>query len=101
VSYLQEFVANFCLWTNITKVSGATGDPADRVYSVIRVRPWTVEGAWNINVAAGTFTATKAHDVSASWWHRYTVKPIERAQDHNIEVRPPSGIGAAMAWDGH
>jgi len=100
VSYLQKFVANFCFWTNVTNVSGATGDPADRVYSVIRIRPWTVEGAWDIDTVALTFNATTTHDISASWWYRKTVKPIDRAQDYDIEVRPPSGIGSALAWDG-
>jgi hypothetical protein len=104
VHYHQEFVAYFCFWTNATKVSGASGDPADRLYSVVRIVPWTVVGDWTIAYppapAAPTLTAVTPHDITSPMAGRATVNPIGRAQDHHVEVRPPSGITSVIAWDG-
>lgn len=102
VRYRHEFRADFLLWTNITKASGATGDPADRVYSVIRKVPWTLDGSWTLdyvtNPAAPTFVRNSYAVTSAG---ASTVSPIARAQDHSIEVRPPSGITAGIVVDLH
>lgn len=103
VRYRQEFVANFCFWTNINGTRGATGHSADRLYSVLRIVPWEIDGEWDVAFPpAGppTLTAITPHRVSADNSRRVTIRPIERAQNHRVEVRPPSGIGQAIAWDG-
>ena len=103
VRYHQEFVANFCFWTNISGHRNPTGDPADRLYSVLRIVPWQISGEWDVAFpAAGppALTATTPHRITAENSRRVTVRPIDRAQDHHVEVRPPSGIGQAIAWDG-
>ncbi len=98
-----SFRACFCFWTNTATPpsAGATGDPADRVYSVVRIVPWEIVGDWNVNYAAAPprLTATTAHAVRAPRASRKTLDPIARAQDHNVEVRPPSPI-LVFAWDG-
>ncbi len=99
IHYLQQFAANFCFWTNVSVSRAATGHPADRLYSVLQIVAWEIVGDWNVDFAAAppTLTATTAHNVRVTG--RTTVTPIDRAQDHGVEVRPPSGIGAAIAWD--
>jgi hypothetical protein len=100
VRYHQEFTAYFCFWTNVTCKREATGDPADRVYSVIRIVPWEINGEWDVDYApAVSLRATVPHQIRAPRARRTTVDPIGRAQDHGVEVRPPSGISQVFAWD--
>lgn len=101
IQYAQDFTANFCFWTNISKSSGATGDPVDRLYSVLRKVAWSVSGAWSISYPAAnpntaTITVVTAH--TATTPSRATFD-LGRAEDHQVEVRPPSGIGQVMVWD--
>jgi outer membrane protein OmpA-like peptidoglycan-associated protein len=91
IHYRHRFTANFCFWTNITANRGATGDPADRVYSVSQIVQWDVIGDWNVTTAPLALVATTPHQIRVP--NRTTLHPIERAQDNNVEVRPPSGIG--------
>jgi hypothetical protein len=101
VHYHYEFTACFCFWTNISKNRGATGDPADRVYSVLRIVNWRIVGDWDLAFAGApptpTLTVTTPHKVSIP--SRKTISPIGRAQDNGVEVRGPSGIQIAV-WDG-
>jgi hypothetical protein len=105
IHYRQEFAACFCFWTNINKSRGASfpgahaNDPADRVYSVLRIVAWHVTGDWKVTYPGGvpTLTATATHKVSVP--SRRTLNPIARAQDNAVEVRPPSGITGAIAWN--
>jgi hypothetical protein len=106
IHYRQEFIANFCFWTNITKSRAATGDPADRRYSVLRIIPWQIVADWNVDYSVNppTLTATTAHKITSPAAGRTEVKPIGRAQDHHVEVRPPSGIRElagvkVLVWD--
>lgn len=103
IKYRQEFTANFCFWTNIHKDRGATGHPADRVYSVIRIIPWQIVGEWDVVVHTAptlpTVTETVHHEIRAPRASRATVDPIGRAQDHAVEVRPPSGIRGPLVFD--
>lgn len=97
--YRYRFTACFCFWTNITPTRARTNNTAERVYSVIRIVDWAVDGDWDINyaVAPPTMAVNTAHNISVT--NRATVRPIGRAQDHAIEVRPPSGIRVA-GFDG-
>jgi hypothetical protein len=116
INYGQQFAANFCFWTNVTKNSGATGDPADRLYSVLRIVKWQVAGAWNVTYPPppapppgppppgpppapplAVLTATTAHTITIP---TRTTIDMGRAQDNNVEVREPSGITTAVAFDG-
>ncbi len=99
IKYVQRFQANFCFWTNVTRNRGSSNDVAERVYSVKRLMNWVVTGNWNVNSAGPVpvLTNTKKHKITVSG--KKTLKPIGRAQDNGIEVRPPSGITQAMAWE--
>ena len=103
IHYHYLFTACFCFWTNTTKSRGATGDPADRTYSVLRIVNWEVVGDWTVTFPAGTpapppnLTVTTPHKITVP--SRNTINPIGRAQDNAVEVRPPSGIQIAV-WDG-
>ena len=98
----MQFVGNFCFWTNLAKSRGSSGGaarPADRVYSVLRTVRWDVAGEWAIDysVAPPTFTRVSytATTVPA------TVSPVGRAQDNNVEVRPPSTVSdSILGYDG-
>jgi hypothetical protein len=98
IHYEQVFQANFCFWTNFTKSRAATGDPADRVYSVVRTMVWEVHGDWTINFVGGvpTLVNTTPHTIAVSGGT--TINPLGRAQDNGVEVRPPSGITMGIGW---
>jgi hypothetical protein len=92
IHYRHQFTGQFCFWTNTSQNRGQTGDPTDRTYSVIRTIPWGIVADWNVNypaVGAPTLVATTPYTINQAG---ATVSPIARAQDHNVEVRPPSGI---------
>ncbi len=99
IHYVQQFRANFCFWTNVTVSRTQTGDPADRVYSALRTMNWDVTADWNVNSAAAVpvLTVTNPHVINVTG--PATINPIGRAQDHGVEVRPPSGITDAIAWE--
>lgn len=103
VHYVQQFTANFCFWTNVTRVRTQSGDPADRVYCVLRSMDWAATGDWTIAWTnpggagwVATPTNTNAHNIAVT--NPQTFSPVERVQDHPIEVRPPSGITNAIVW---
>ncbi|MFT3857481.1 MAG: hypothetical protein QM742_08295 [Aquabacterium sp.] len=98
IQYVQQFRAHFCFWTNASGARGATGHVADRVYNVKQLMDWAATGEWNVTHAGGAaLTVVHKHRIRVSG--RRTVKPIGRAQDNGIEVRPPSGITSAIAWE--
>jgi hypothetical protein len=100
VHYELRFGACFCFWTNRTANRGVTGDPADRLYSVLRIVNWHILADFNTSFpAAGApvLTVNTPHAVTIS--ARVPVTPIGRAQDNGVEVRPPAGIQIAV-FDG-
>jgi len=103
VHYVQAFRANFCFWTNVSTNRGTTGDACDRVYAALRTMDWQAEGDWTIgwSNATGawvpTLTNTNAHKIAVS--NGATVNPINAANTAGVEVRPPSGITSAIAWE--
>ncbi|MFI5382412.1 MAG: hypothetical protein ACHRHE_24205, partial [Tepidisphaerales bacterium] len=103
IHYVQRFRANFCFWTNCTASRAQTGDPTDRTYCVIRHMEWAALGDWTIawTAAGATFTPaltnTNPHTIQVT--NPTTVNPIDRAKEQGVEVRPPSGITSAIAWE--
>ncbi|AUX44228.1 uncharacterized protein SOCE26_056920 [Sorangium cellulosum] len=106
-----HFRSCFCFWTNVARTwpaagnlqPGSTGDPAERVYSVVRMVPWRVTGDWTIGppaTAGGPLSVTTVNAYSASLGTSVNVAPIGRAQDNNVEVRAPGSITTAAAFDG-
>jgi hypothetical protein len=99
IRYVQRFRAHFCFWTNIAANRGSSNDIAERVYSVKRLMDWAATGDWKVNSAGAlpVLSVVKKHKIVVSG--RSTIKPIGRAQDNGIEVRPPSGITQAISWE--
>jgi hypothetical protein len=99
IHYVQRFRAHFCFWTNVSGNRGVTNDVAERVYSVKRLMNWAATGDWDVNStgAVPVLTVRQTHKIKISG--RRTLKPIGRAQDNGIEVRPPSGITQAISWE--
>ena len=101
IHYHYDFIACFCFWTNASLSRAPTGDPADRLYSVLRIVDWRVVGDWSVTFAGvppvPALTVVTRHKVKVP--RRRTVSPIGRAQDNGVEVRGPSGIQIAV-WDG-
>jgi hypothetical protein len=85
-----DFSAFMCFWTNITAVSGATGDPADRLYSVLRQVNWRMRGQWTINPATGAITTVVVPTVTNP--SSVTTSPAVAAVTTPIEVRNPTGL---------
>ena len=105
IHYVQQFQANFCFWTNVTNVRTQSGDAADRVYGALRTMNWAAVGDWTIAWTPkahgpgfdGALANINPHNIEVTG--PATISPIGRAQDHGIEVRPPSGITSAIAWE--
>jgi hypothetical protein len=93
-----EFHAALCVWTNNSLTAAATGDPADRLYSVCFELDWDMLGAWNIDPATGNITITTAPTVTAS--SRTTHAPPEPAQARTFDVRSPAALHV-LVWDDH
>lgn len=102
IHYVQAFRANFCFWTNIKTNRGATGDPCDRVYSVLRTMDWEAVGDWTVTwtLIGGAWNSvlanTNPHVINVT--NPTTISPIDAANSNGVEVRPPSGITTAIAW---
>ena len=97
VTYRHQFTGFFAFWTNNTQVRTQSGDPADRLYSVVTELEWECVGDFTMTYPGGTPTlgGGATHRVN---WTSTDINPIERAQDNNVEVRPPAGISAGFAW---
>lgn len=85
-----DFSAFLCFWTNITAVSGATGDPADRLYSALRQINWRMRGEWTVNPATGAIAQVTAPSVQITG--STTFNPLAAAVSVPVEVRPPTGL---------
>lgn len=91
--YDQQFVANFCFWTNVNRSRPSTNHAAERVYCVLRTVPWSVLADWSVNAAAQTLgPAVPPNPYTFQIGGSATVNPIGRAQDNNVEVCAPSGM---------
>jgi len=95
-----QFVGNFLFWTELNKTRGSSAGtakrPADRVYSVVRTQTWAVKGEWTPKftmpraLTRNSYTATNAGA---------TIHPVGRAQDHNVNVRPPATVRDGILGD--
>jgi hypothetical protein len=85
-----DFSAYLGFWTNITRNSGATGDPADRLYSVLRQVDWRIRGEWTVNPATGAITVVTAPTVQIAG--SITFNPLAPAVSTAAEVRPSTGL---------
>ncbi|MDO3379167.1 peptidoglycan-binding protein [Geoalkalibacter halelectricus] len=84
------FKAFLSLWTNLSASIGATGDPADRLYSVLREVDWDMEGEWTLTPATGAITEVTAPRVSIL--ASSTATPPDPAETTDAEIRPPTGL---------
>jgi hypothetical protein len=84
------FSATLAVWTNNTAASGATGDPADRVYAVLERLSWSANGQWNINPANGAITVVTAPTCTLTG--KATTSPAIAAVNTPVEVRFPAGL---------
>jgi hypothetical protein len=89
VRFNLTFGAFLSFWTNATARPGATGDAADRLYSVLLEQPWQVRAVWTID-ATGAPTAVGAPTITAG--AAVTRNPLARASATSVEVRPPTGL---------
>lgn len=92
-----DFSAFLCFWTNITGASGATGDPSDRLYSVLLQVDWRMRGEWTINPTTGVIAVVTAPTVTSAT--RTTTSPAVAAVARPVEVRFPTGLNL-LARDG-
>jgi outer membrane protein OmpA-like peptidoglycan-associated protein len=90
------FRASLCFWTNASLASGATGDPADRLYVVLRQLNWTQAGEWTINPATGVITQVTAPSTLIA--SRVLHNPVTTVASSNAEVREPRAL-AVIARD--
>jgi hypothetical protein len=100
IDYQYRFKAAFGFWTNRNKTRNQSGHLADRTYCVLRKFDWEIRGVWNVTWPAGAsaaLTATTPHNIHS--FNASTISPVGRAQDHSLEVRPPSGVSAGLSWD--
>ena len=89
VHHEDNFTAFLGFWTNRAKVPGATADPANRVYAVIRTYQWTVLGEWLVGPAPG-LALTVATPPTVTMSAASTISPAQEAHRANCEVRPPN-----------
>ncbi|MBZ5625995.1 MAG: hypothetical protein LAQ69_46000 [Acidobacteriia bacterium] len=97
IFYDVGFRACFCLWTNVSGAeavvdAAAVDAVANRLYTVIRIDDWRAWGEWTVSfpVAGAKLTVVTKHKIKVT--KRKTISPMGRAQDNNVEVRPPTGI---------
>lgn len=83
-----DFVATLGIWTNVTGVVAATGDPADRVYTALVQKRWNQRGEWTIDPATGAI-AVVVPPVTTIVGTTVT-SPAVAIADTTIEVRFPA-----------
>lgn len=83
-----DFVATLGIWTNVTGVIAATGDPADRVYTALVQKRWTQRGAWTIDPATGAVTVAVPPVTTITG--TTVTSPAVAIGDTTIEVRFPA-----------
>jgi hypothetical protein len=84
-----HFSAFLSFWTNRSGSAGATGDPADRVYAVLRSFNWDMLGEWTIDAANNLSNVTP---MSVTISGAQTNVPLVEAHRGGGEVRPPTGL---------
>jgi len=82
VHFELQFSVHLCLWTNR---SGASGDPAERSYGVLRSYNWTILGEWNID-ASNNITVVTPMSVTISGG--ITHNPLAKPKVANCQVCP-------------
>ncbi|CAM3296279.1 peptidoglycan-binding protein [Occultella aeris] len=83
-----DFVATLGIWTNITGVVAATGDPADRVYTALLQKRWTQRGEWTIDPATGAIAVAVPPTTTITG--TTLTSPAVAIGDTAIEVRFPA-----------
>lgn len=96
-AFTPAFVAFLTVWTNTARSSAPTGDPTDRMYSVVRQVTWSQNGRWTIDPATGSITEVAAPTTNVS--AATTNSPSIRAAATPVEVRPPAAV-PSLALDG-
>jgi hypothetical protein len=90
-----DFRTDLCVWTNFTKVPGATPDPACRLYSAVQKNQWTTRYAVSFNVAgAATVTVNPKITVNADKVPKRIAAAVEAAAvgEPKLEVRFPVAL---------
>ena len=90
-----EFMCTLAFWTNIGHTSGATADPANRLYAVFGQVDWSMNGEWSINQGAGTRAQVTAPKVKIT---KHGFKVLQAGVDTSTEFRFPTGLDT-MASD--
>ncbi len=87
-----DFRTHLCLWTNFTKVPGATPNPACRLYSAVQQNLWTTRYAVSFNAAgAATVTVNPKIKVTPDGSPKRIAAAVERDASH-LEVRFPVAL---------
>jgi hypothetical protein len=89
-----EFMCTLAFWTNIGHTSGATADPANRLYAVFGQVDWSMNGEWTINQIAGTRAEVTAPKVKMN---KHGFKALQAGADTSTEFRPPTGLNTMAA----
>ncbi len=89
-SFSPAFEAFLAVWTNRSATITPTGDPADRVYAVVRRITWLQNGQWTIVAATGAIVQTVAPTTAAP--ASTTTSPAVAAPATGVEVRPPVAV---------
>lgn len=84
-----RFDATLVLWTNTTRVSGPTGDPADRLYAALLRVVWQQDGRWTIDPATGGIAVVQAPATTIS----ATSQTSPAGAPTGVEVREPTALG--------
>ena len=90
-----EFMCTLAFWTNTGHTSGATADPANRLYTVFGQVDWSMNGEWTINQGAGTRAEVTKPKVKIT---KRGFKTLDAGANTTTEFRPPTGLDT-MATD--
>ena len=89
-AFTPAFQAFLSFWTNTSGNIGPTGDPCDRLYSVVRTVTWAQNGRFTITPATGAITQTVAPTTAISG--SATTSPSVAASTTAVEVRFPAAV---------
>ena len=100
-SWQSKFRTDLVFWTNVKGKTGATNDPACRLYASVQTNTWSIDYSINFD-AHGDAPQQKEDSVTVSLEtdHEETrlAKPVE---DSGLEVRLPISLRLQRAsrWD--
>jgi hypothetical protein len=108
-----HFRSCFSFWTNVGVTwpagdpaggirSKSTGDPAERVYSVIRTVCWQLTGDFTTarpEVASDPLTLAVVDPYKCSITQSESIDPMRRADDRHIEVRATAASPSLLVFD--